>query len=132
MKPVNHDHPDFWNDITSHPEFCSSIHDVSFAQEVYNALANNEFVHTAGSETWSVSWRRGGELVADARNAAGYMGEDYLDYYCCGGNEGFISERVQRILEERGWSAVSQTPQHELTDSVAALLTSLDKFDTLQ
>jgi len=77
--------------------------DHTFAQELYAALCNNQFVHTTmrrpDDEYWSCSWRYAGDLVAGLVA----QGEGYLDYYC-GGHEGTISSRVAATLADIGWS----------------------------
>ena len=78
-------------------------HDPSFAQELYAALCNNQFVHVdmehPEDEYWSCTWRYAGGVIA---GTVAVMG-DYLDYYCSG-NEGEISPRIAEALAEIGWS----------------------------
>jgi hypothetical protein len=78
--------------------------DAVFAQELYAALCNNQFVHVRMNhpedEYWSCTWRYAGGVVA----ALGAAGGDYLDYYCSG-NEGVISSRVAAVLSDIGWSS---------------------------
>lgn len=51
---------------------------------------------------WSCSWRAAGGIIAEIRNSAYNVNEDYLDYYC-GGNEGFVSQIVSDNFERLGW-----------------------------
>lgn len=76
--------------------------DPTFAQELYAALCNTQFIHREmeqpDTEYWSCSWRYAGEIVSSLETNGG----DYLDYYCSG-NEGRISDRVVTHLAEIGW-----------------------------
>lgn len=47
---------------------------------------------------YSCSWRYAGELVAGLRS----KGEDYLDFYCSGG-EGKVAPEVREAFAEIGW-----------------------------
>jgi hypothetical protein len=70
------------------------------AAELYRALCNTPWQHEDG-RTWSASWRAAGDTVA------GLMGEteDYLSYYCSGG-EGQVADWIAGWLAERGWQPV--------------------------
>lgn len=77
--------------------------DEVFAQELYAALCNMQFIHTdmnsPNEEYWACSWRASGDIVAGIDATGG----SYMDYYCSG-NEGHITERIQTILRDMGWS----------------------------
>ena len=96
----------------------------TYAQNLYAALCNNEFVqHDAYyilTETyWSCSWRYAGGIVADIRNDAG----GYMEYYCSriGGGlgngdpdgskghvpEGVVTDEVRIDLDTLGWSVIT-------------------------
>lgn len=75
--------------------------DRSFAEDVYRALCNVDWRHADGSR-YGCSWRYAGGLVAAMRG----QGEDYLDFYCAGG-EGQVSAEIRDALAEHGWSAHS-------------------------
>lgn len=76
--------------------------DRTFAEELYGALCNTQFLHTTmthpDEEYWSCSWRYAGELVSHLEAAGG----DYMDYYCWG-NEGEITLRIAEALMTLGW-----------------------------
>jgi len=78
--------------------------DKTFAQELYSALCNTQFIHSnmanPKTEFWSCSWRYAGNIVAGIEANGG----DYMDYYC-NGNEGQISPRIKTILASLGWSS---------------------------
>jgi hypothetical protein len=74
--------------------------DHGFAVELYGALCNASWRHDDGSD-WSGTWRYAAGMVADLRGC----GEDYLDFYCSGG-EGEITERVATAMAELGWRGV--------------------------
>lgn len=77
--------------------------DRTFANELYAALCNNQFIHVRmgdhENDYWSCTWRYAGEIVAHIES----LGGDYMDYYCTG-NEGTISPRVESALAAIGWS----------------------------
>jgi hypothetical protein len=56
----------------------------SYAQNLYAALCNNDFIRNEmwpilKEETWGCSWRYAGGIVADIKQCG-----DYLDWYCSG------------------------------------------------
>lgn len=53
---------------------------------------------------YSYSWRAAGGEVADLRG----KGEDYLDFYCSGG-EGHVADAVRDSLKEQGWEPVPES-----------------------
>lgn len=99
----------------------------SYAQNVYAAMCNNDFVKRdlwpiLAEQYWSASWRSAGGIVADMRQAG-----DYIDWYCSGiGNqndgyglsadqsehtmeyvpEGCITEEIRNDLHDLGWLVV--------------------------
>ena len=73
--------------------------DRGFADELYCALCNADWVHDDGTE-WHGSWRYVADLVAHLRG----RGEGYLDFYCSpSGGEGTISEQVAEAMAALGW-----------------------------
>lgn len=72
--------------------------DATFAQELYASICNLIWVSPNKNE-YTASWRSAGDFVA---TVAG-KGEDYLDYYCSGG-EGKVSARVENEMKRIGWS----------------------------
>jgi hypothetical protein len=72
--------------------------DASFAHEMYCALCNVIWT-SPNRNQFTASWRYAGGVVA---NLTG-RGEDYLDYYCSGG-EGIVSARVETEMKRIGWS----------------------------
>ena len=82
--------------------YLDKFKDYDFANEVYSALCNNKWrsIFKPGYE-YSCSWRFAGGLVAEIRG----KGEDYLDFYCSGG-EGKVTERVEKFFKEIGFQPV--------------------------
>ena len=95
----------------------------SYAQNLYAAMCNNEFVKNdvwpiLEDKRWGCSWRYAGGLVADLREEG-----DYMDWYCSGiGNvtydtvedekifrakryvpEGFVTDEIREDLLKLGW-----------------------------
>jgi hypothetical protein len=78
----------------------------SYAQSIYAALCNNEFIKNG--KVWSCSWRYAGGIVANMR-----IEGDYLDYYCSGIGvfddgpstpEGEVTDEVREDFLKLGWS----------------------------
>lgn len=75
------------------------LKDISFAIDMYRALCNMRWKDKSNSKNiYSCSWRFAGGLIAEIRD----IGEDYLNFYCSG-NEGFVSNEINDILNELGW-----------------------------
>ena len=89
-----------------------------YAQNLYAALCNNEFVQLENSwnilkeEYWSCSWRSSGGIVADIQEHG-----DYIDWYCSGirdsddNTKGYVSESVvteeiKNDLKTLGWVVI--------------------------
>jgi hypothetical protein len=84
----------------------------AFADELYCALCNSDWMHDDGTE-WSGSWRYAAGLVAEPRE----LSESYLDFYCsASGAEGTISERVATAMAELGWNGIGHGQQLYLID----------------
>ena len=98
----------------------------SYAQNLYAAMCNNDFVklevvpilrQDPDRDCWLASWRGAGGIVADMRQQG-----DYIDWYCSGigeglGNgdpdhvkgyvpEGCITDEIRNDLQQLGWAIV--------------------------
>lgn len=91
----------------------------SYAQNLYAAFCNvtwqkRDTWPILKEETWSVSWRTSGAIIAELRNC----NETYIDWYCSGiyshdeetdGNtsnfvaEGIVTDEIQKDLEQLKW-----------------------------
>ena len=86
--------------------------DTAFADELYCAFCNADWVHDDGTE-WHGSWRYAAGVVADLRD----HGECYLDFYCSpSGAEGTISARVAEALAALGWHGTGHGAPLRLID----------------
>lgn len=73
--------------------------DREFAVNIYRALCNLQWRNKKNPENvYSCSWRFAGGLVARCV----CQGEDYIDYYCSGG-EGDVTEEIEKLLNDFGW-----------------------------
>jgi hypothetical protein len=93
--------------------------DDRYAQNLYAALCNNEFIKNdvwpiLTEKTWSCSWRYAGGIIADIREQG-----DYIDWYCSGmgsglgngdedGSKGYVGEsevtdEIKDDLFKLGW-----------------------------
>lgn len=95
--------------------------DDAYAQNLYAAMCNMNWQYQdvwplLKNETWSVTWRTAGAIVADIRGEG-----DYMDWYCSGrlGNpdnhghtprqyvgEGMVTDEIQDDLAQIGWKPV--------------------------
>jgi hypothetical protein len=84
--------------LQTHPDAQAFLADHAAAVRLYRALCNRAWAGPDG-RVLTVSWRAAGGIVADARG----KGEDYLDFYCSGG-EGQVAADVQFLLGALGWA----------------------------
>lgn len=75
--------------------------DREFAVELYGALCNAAWRHDDGTEWPGGTWRYVADVVAHLRG----RGEEYVDFYCSGG-EGAITNRVAEAMAAIGWHGV--------------------------
>ena len=73
--------------------------DRDFAVELYGALCNADWHHDDGTEWPGGTWRYVGDVVAHLRG----LGEDYMGFYCSGG-EGTVAALISDRLATRGWN----------------------------
>ena len=106
-------------DLLTSDYMADKCKDDRYAQNLYAALCNNEFIKNdvwpiLTEQKWGCSWRYAGGIVADIRQQG-----DYLDWYCSGmggglGNgdedgskgyvgEGYITEEIIGDLLKLGW-----------------------------
>lgn len=92
----------------------------SYAQNLYAAFCNVEWQKhdiwaILKEETWSVSWRTAGGIIAELRD----QGENYMHFYCSGifnsteleeqpilrdfVAEGTVTQEIERDLAQLGW-----------------------------
>ena len=86
-----------------------------YAQNLYAAMCNNEFVklddtwNILKENYWGVTWRTAGGIIADMREEG-----DYMDWYCSGisqpntGNvsEGVVTQEIKDDLKQLGWAVI--------------------------
>lgn len=74
--------------------------DTQYAQHLYAALCNNEFVKNdvwpiLRGSTWMCSWRHAGAIIADIQDSGSYM-----DWYCSGIGTNLTVEEIDELSEE--------------------------------
>lgn len=79
----------------------------AYAQNLYAALCNNEFVK-GDNEPWGCSWRYAGGIIADMRQEG-----DYIDWYCSGIRDVFYEEE-----ENQKWDLRKYVPEGTITDEI--------------
>ena len=101
-------------DLRSSDYIFEKCKDEFYAQNLYAAMCNNDFVRNdvwplLTDKRWSCSWRYAGGIIADIQEKG-----DYIDWYCSGitGNntrtsgyvgEGFITDEIKNDLKKLGW-----------------------------
>ena len=95
---------DLEHDIKALADRCRG--DREFAVELYGALCNAHWRHDDGTEWPGGTWRYVADVVAHLRG----HGEDYMDFYCSGG-EGEITGRVAAAMAALGWRGVGHGRQ---------------------
>lgn len=81
-------------DRVKNSSFLGRFKKESFAQNFYAAFCNNEYTVDHSDDIASYSWRSSGRIVAEIRSLVNILNEDYMDWYCSGPSEGFVSEGV--------------------------------------
>jgi hypothetical protein len=93
-----------------------------YAQNIYAALCNNEFVKNdvwplLQDQRWSCSWRYAGGIVADMREEG-----DYIDWYCSGIKGGVREEDFKDMtaeeIERYHWMNKHFVSESHVTDEV--------------
>jgi len=75
------------------------VQDDSFAKQLYGSLCNTIWSNKTTKDIYSCSWRYAGGLVAAMR----FKNENYMDFYCSGG-EGEYHSEVYKALQELGYT----------------------------
>lgn len=93
------------------------LKDIEIAKDFYRALCNTKWhtmvpqpddekiIRKLKGETYdycSYSWRTAGGHIAEIRNHNYNTTEDYIDFYCSGG-EGTVCPLVQECFSRMGW-----------------------------
>lgn len=88
----------------------------SYAQNLYAALCNNEFIQI--DDTWNIlkenywgcSWRYAGGIIADVQEKG-----DYMNFYCsgisndnkCHVSESVVTDEIRDDLRKLGWIVIA-------------------------
>jgi hypothetical protein len=107
MEPTESRHFDLEYEMMNSVWFRNKVRESeSYAQNLYAAMCNNEFVKNdvwpiLEDKRWGCSWRYAGGLVADLREEG-----DYLDWYCSG-IQGVTYDTVkdEKIFREKQYVA---------------------------
>ena len=88
-------------DLRTNEDLCLKVkHNEFFAQNLYAALCNNEFIknqpwNILQEKTWHCSWRYAGGILADMCEKG-----DYIDFYCSGIHNDWSDEEFQNATKE--------------------------------
>ena len=101
-------------DLRSNEHIAEKCKNEGYAQNLYAALCNNEFMRNEmwpilKGETWGCSWRYAGGIVSDILQRG-----DYMDWYCSGimsageyiqgyVGEGEVTDEIREDLFSLGW-----------------------------
>lgn len=93
----------------------------SYAQNLYAALCNNQFVKNEvisilKEDVWHCSWRYAGEIIANIKGHG-----DYLDYYCTG----IMDVTYDDVSDEAAFRLKQYKPEGEVTDEIRSDLLHL-------
>lgn len=109
-------------DIQRSANIVEKMLDDTYAECMYSALTNTEWICRDTNENWTASFRAAGAIVASLRP----FKEDYMDFYCCR-EEGVVTKEIEADLNSIGWfyqngTAVSELPakmewNNDLTES---------------
>lgn len=108
-------------DLYQSPEILAKVKKMSYAQNLYAALCNNdwqkrEVFPILSDDVWYGSWRLVGGIVARLRNE----GDDYMNFYCTGINhdedlkregfvvEGTVTDEIIADLAKLNWHLVNE------------------------
>lgn len=109
-------------DIQRSERIVEKMLDDTYAECMYSAMTNTEWICRDTNENWTASFRSAGSIVASLRP----FKEDYMDFYCCR-EEGVVTKEIEKDLNSIGWfyqngTAVSELPaklewNNDLTES---------------
>lgn len=115
MEQLAHKHFDLESELKNCDWIVKKVRDnESYAQNLYAALCNNEFVKNEilpilKEDTWSCSWRYAGEIVADIIGSG-----DYLDWYC----SGIGGLTYDTVADESAFRSKKFVPEGTVTDEI--------------
>lgn len=111
--------PDLESDLIKSEFIVEKCKDDIYAQNLYAALCNNEFIRSdlvsyLKEEKWSCSWRYAGGIIADIRKEG-----DYMDWYCsgiinCDEPDEEIEEEILKTKKYVGESVVTDEIRNDL------------------
>jgi hypothetical protein len=85
------------------PHIMEAVRDFSFAGDLYGALCSLGWHNEeTGKQYWG-SWRAGAETLVSMRG----LNESYTDFFLMG-NEGLLTEEVNEMLEDIGWTCLGR------------------------
>jgi hypothetical protein len=88
-------------DLRTSEYIAEKCKDNLYAQHLYAALCNNEFIKNdvwprLQDQRWSCSWRYAGGIIADIKQEG-----DYIDWYCSGIRESYDQEEIDLMTEDQ-------------------------------
>tara|TARA_R110000868_G_scaffold2334_1_gene17385 strand:- start:2879 stop:3271 length:393 start_codon:yes stop_codon:yes gene_type:complete len=121
---MTRDSYDLGEDMQQADWFVAKCKNEHYAQNVYAALCNNQFIKNdiwpiLKEEIWTTSWRGAGGLIADLRGVG-----DYMDWYCSGIRDTAIHSIVTHLHGDDA-DELASTTEGTVTPEVRADLLKL-------
>ena len=117
-------------DLRTSELIIEKCNDSIYAQHLYAAMCNNEFIKNdvwpiLSDKRWGCSWRYAGGIVADIRQEG-----DYIDWYCSGirNNEDLTDEeynQLSREAQEKYLETKASVAESVVTDEIRKDLLSI-------
>lgn len=111
-------------DLRSSFFLCQKVRESDvYAQNLYAALCNNDFLKTGSDKKWYCSWRYAGGIVAHMKEKG-----DYIDWYCSGikgeltkDEEDTLTEEEKKIYEKTKLYVAESTVTEEIKNDLKNL-----------
>jgi hypothetical protein len=108
-------------DLRSSEYIAEKCKDTLYAQHLYAALCNNEFIKNdvwprLQDQRWSCSWRYAGGIIADIKQEG-----DYIDWYGSGINQAYDQEEIDLMTEdqrEKYKESMARVSEGVITDEI--------------
>jgi hypothetical protein len=92
--------------LRAHPWFIDKLKtNDDYAVAFYGSMCNLSWYHWHFHQEFSRTWRSAGGLVAELRG----KGEDYIDFYCSGG-EGRVTSEIKEDAKKMGFVVLPFMP----------------------
>jgi hypothetical protein len=77
------------------------VKDIEFSNKLYSSLCNLVWYDYVNDYLITYSWRAAGGFVAEIRNNLLGTNDNYMDFYCSGG-EGIVDDQIEELFNKNG------------------------------